>query len=476
MILTCVQPEYYGIQKEWVETDIIPIIQTPTSNLLAPELVKKLKIASPKDVNQLKEAKELAYKEGFYQGTMLVGDFKDEKVADAKPKVRKQLIDAGLAFEYAEPEGKVVSRSGDECTVALMEQYYIDYGEDSWRAEVVSHVENKDGKGLNTYSNDTRNAFMGVLDWLKQWACARSYGLGSKLPWAPEFLVESLSDSTIYMAYYTIAHFLHSDNFGRQKGKGNIAPEQMLDEVWDYIFCRTELSDEILSQSKIPKETLESMRREFQYFYPLDLRASGKDLIPNHLTFCLYNHAALFPREYWPRGIRANGHLQLNGEKMSKSTGNFMTLDDVVRKYGADASRIALADAGDTIQDSNFVEDVADNTILRLYNLKEWLEEMAKSTDLRTEKNDFEDALFDNEMNALMNEAKQHYEETNYKSALKSGFFDFNNAKDVYRASCAAAGIPMNKERKYLPSPPGFLALPASMITVARVLRTCGVF
>lgn len=433
-----------------METDIVPIIQTPTSNLLAPELVKKLKIASPKDVNQLKEAKELAYKEGFYQGTMLVGDFKDEKVADAKPKVRKQLIDAGLAFEYAEPEGKVVSRSGDECTVALMEQYYIDYGEDSWRAEVVSHVENKDGKGLNTYSNDTRNAFMGVLDWLKQWACARSYGLGSKLPWAPEFLVESLSDSTVYMAYYTIAHFLHSDNFGREKGKGNIAPEQMLDEVWDYIFCRTEMSDEMLSQSKIPKETLESMRREFQYFYPLDLRASGKDLIPNHLTFFLYNHVALFPREYWPRGVRANGHLQLNGEKMSKSTGNFMTLDDVVKKYGADASRIALADAGDTIQDSNFVEDVADNTILRLHNLKEWLEEMAKSTDLRSEKNDFEDALFDNEMNALMNEAKQHYEETNYKSALKSGFFDFNNAKDVYRTSCAAAGIPMNKERKYL--------------------------
>lgn len=34
-----------------------------------------------------------------------------------------------------------------------------------------------------------------------------------------------------------------------------------------------------------------------------------------------------------------------------------------VKKYGADASRIALADAGDTIQDSNFVEDVADSTM-----------------------------------------------------------------------------------------------------------------
>ncbi|KAI1375498.1 leucyl-tRNA synthetase, cytoplasmic [Hypoxylon crocopeplum] len=437
--------DYYKINKEWAELQIIPIIKTPTSDLLAPALVKKMKISSPKDVKQLKEAKELAYKEGFYQGHMLVGDFKGEKVADAKPKVRAQLIEAGLAFEYAEPENRVVSRSGDECTVALMEQYYIDYGEESWRAVATEYVENKDGSGLNTYSSDARNAFLGVLDWLKQWACARTYGLGSKLPWAPEFLVESLSDSTIYMSYYTVAHYLHSDIFGREKGVGKIAPEQMVDEVWDYIFARTELTDDVLVKSRIPKDTLEAMRREFEYFYPLDLRASGKDLINNHLTFFLYNHIALFPREYWPKSIRVNGHLQLNGEKMSKSTGNFMTLDDVVKKFGADASRIALADAGDTIQDSNFVEDVANNTILRLHSLREWCEEMATSQELRAEMNDFEDALFDNEINALIQEARHHYEETNYKMALKSCFYDLINAKDIYRASCVAAGIPMNK-------------------------------
>jgi leucyl-tRNA synthetase len=26
--------------------------------------------------------------------------------------------------------------------------------------------------------------------------------------WDPQFLIESLSDSTIYMAYYTVAHLL----------------------------------------------------------------------------------------------------------------------------------------------------------------------------------------------------------------------------------------------------------------------------
>ncbi len=209
----------------------------------------------------------------------------------------------------------------------------------------------------------------------------------------------------------------------------------MVDEVWDYIFCRAELSEDVLAKSRIPKATLEAMRREFEYWYPLDLRVSGKDLIPNHLTFFLYNHIALFPREYWPKAVRANGHMQLNGEKMSKSTGNFLTLDDAVKKYGADAARITMADAGDGISDSNFVEDVADSTILRLYSNKEWLEEMVKTQDeLRTgELNSFQDALFDNEMNALVIEAKKHYKETSYKLALKAAFYDFLNARDVYR-------------------------------------------
>jgi len=60
-------------------------------------------------------------------------------------------------------------------------------------------------------SQETRNAFEATLEWFQEWACARSYGLGTKLPWDPQFLVESLSDSTIYMSYYTIAHLLHSE-------------------------------------------------------------------------------------------------------------------------------------------------------------------------------------------------------------------------------------------------------------------------
>lgn len=66
---------------------------------------------------------------------MLIGEFKGQSVQDAKPKVRERMIKAGLAFAYAEPEGPVTSRSGDECIVALMDQWYLDYGEPVWRAQ-----------------------------------------------------------------------------------------------------------------------------------------------------------------------------------------------------------------------------------------------------------------------------------------------------------------------------------------------------
>ena len=52
---------------------------------------------------------------------------------EAKPLIRSLLIEAGLAFPYCEPEGLVISRSGDECVVTLAAQWYMDYGEASWK-------------------------------------------------------------------------------------------------------------------------------------------------------------------------------------------------------------------------------------------------------------------------------------------------------------------------------------------------------
>jgi hypothetical protein len=135
------KPEFYKIDPSWAAIDPVPVLSTPTyGEMTAPALVKQLKIQSQKDTKQLAEAKEIAYKEGFYNGTMLVGEYKGEPVQDAKTKVRDSMIKAGLAFAYAEPEGFVLSRSADECVVALMDQWYLDYGEPEWRKQTEGCV------------------------------------------------------------------------------------------------------------------------------------------------------------------------------------------------------------------------------------------------------------------------------------------------------------------------------------------------
>lgn len=73
--------------------------------------------------------------------------------------------------------------------------------------------------------------------------------------------------------------------------------------------------------------------------------------------------------EYWPRGIRSNGHLMLNGAKMSKSTGNFLTAIEAITRYSADGVRYALADAGDGNDDANFMEECAAGAVGKLHQL-----------------------------------------------------------------------------------------------------------
>lgn len=157
---------------------------------------------------------------------------------------------------------------------------------------------------------------------------------------------------------------------GREPGPLGIKPDQLSDEIWEYIF----VDGPWPPQASISKDKADTLKHEFNYFYPFDVRSSGKDLIPNHLTFALYNHVAIFPEKHWPDGMRTNGHLLLNGKKMSKSTGNFLTLRDAVSKFGADATRLALADAGDGIEDANFDEMSANAIILRLHTLLDWSE------------------------------------------------------------------------------------------------------
>merc|ERR1719516_232071 len=211
----------------------VPIINIPEfGDLSAITVCDQLKVQSQNDKDKLADAKEMVYLKGFYEGVMVVGDHKGKSVQDAKPLIKEELISQKMAVVYKEPEKLVMSRSGEECVVSLCDQWYLDYGEDEWRATTQQAVDL-----LNTFSEEVKKNFNSTLDWLKEHACSRTYGLGSKLPWDESWLIESLSDSTIYMAYYTVAHLLQG---GTLRGTGpnalSITADQMTPEVWDYIF------------------------------------------------------------------------------------------------------------------------------------------------------------------------------------------------------------------------------------------------
>lgn len=133
----------------------------------------QLKIQSQNDKIKLAEAKEIAYLKGFYDGVLLVGPHKGKKIQDVKKLIQKGMIDKGEAVIYYEPEKTIISRSNDECIVALCNQWYLDYGEENWKKETLEALKN-----LNTFHDEVRKNFHACLDWLHEHACSRTYGLG----------------------------------------------------------------------------------------------------------------------------------------------------------------------------------------------------------------------------------------------------------------------------------------------------------
>jgi len=430
--------EKFGLTSDMVDPfDVVPIIDIPGyGNMAAVTMCERLDIKSSKDKEKLKLAKDEVYLKGFNEGVMLVGQYAGMKVKDAKPLVRQKLIDSGEACAYFEPENLVMSRSGDECVVALCDQWYLSYGDEQWVNLVKKHIHSE---RFNGYNDRIMEKFDQVLDWLGEWACSRQFGLGTLLPWDQKWVIESLSDSTIYMAYYTIAHYLQGsvDNLnGDKPSPAGIKPEDLTDDVFSYIFLHKDLPAGVTSA--ISTDLLNKMRHEFEYWYPVNLRVSAKDLIPNHLTMCLYNHAEIWKDspEMWPRGIYCNGHIMVDAEKMAKSKGNFLMMLECVEDFTADATRFTLADAGDSMEDANFDRAVCNNAISYLYVEDEFCTTVLREATegmLRTGPLTFMDECFNNEIDNLVEATFTDFEKMCYRDGIHRCWFDMIIARDFYR-------------------------------------------
>ncbi|KAI5190831.1 leucyl-tRNA synthetase [Nematocida minor] len=350
------------------------------------------------------------------------------QTSKTEEKTKTKLEELYPVVRYYEPASKVISRSGAECIVALVDQWHINYGEESWRSKAQECVDAMD------LTKETREALNFGLGWLSKWACSRSYGLGTKLPWDPQYVIDSLSDSTIYMAFYTVKHLLSKDIFGEDP----LVDKKLINyDFWESIFGDKPASGkepEIYSHPSVVK-----MREEFSYFYPVDLRTSAKDLTNNHLLFFVYNHVSLFKKEFWPLKIFTNGHIMLDNEKMSKSTGNFLTGEEAIEKFSADAVRLTLASGGDTDQDSNFSQQTCNAAALRIHKLhkhlqpifsefkmgdfEETIDTLEKELKEETNNQFTEDSLVFNKILSIKNQTIAAFNAILFREGVMHGFY-----------------------------------------------------
>ncbi|MFX1520566.1 MAG: leucine--tRNA ligase [Promethearchaeota archaeon] len=362
--------EKYGIDLKQVEK-LVPISLISIegySDFPARDAVEKFDVKDQNDP-KCKDATDEIYSAEFRSGILkeITGNYQGLPVSEAKEMVKNDMIAQGSAYPiYEIVNAPIRCRCGTEVVVKVVQdQWFINYGDPAWKELAYECLDN-----MSIIPKELIGEYRDVINWLTAKACARKSGLGTPLPWDPDWIIESLSDSTIYMAYYTLAKFINQytltgDNFN--------------DAVFDYIFLGQSNAKDVSKSCGLNPALLESMKEEFNYWYPLDSRHSGRDLIWNHLTFMIFNHTAIFSRENWPQQIVVNGSVLMEEEidgkvlirKMSKSLRNIIPIHDAIRTYGADAIRLSVLSSAEILSDAVFSERMAKsmgNRLERLYN------------------------------------------------------------------------------------------------------------
>jgi leucyl-tRNA synthetase len=315
----------------------------------AVEIAKQMCIKDQHDP-KADEATKALYKKEFHGGVLKAncGPYAGKTVREVKDTIIADFLKTGVADSMYDLPEQVVCRCMTQCIVKILsEQWFLNYSDPLWKAKAKEAVAQ-----MTIYPDSAKQSFYTVIDWLREWACARTTGFGTPLPWGKGWIIETLSDSTIYMAFYTINKHIKQNK---------IKPEALTPAVFDYVFYGKGSLEQLEKTVEIKADLLESMRSEFLYWYPFDLRNSAKELVPNHLTFCIFHHAALFPPEHWPKAIGVNGMLMVEGQGMHKSKGNFITMKGAVEKYGADATRSALLLGAEGMDDPDWrAENVSD--------------------------------------------------------------------------------------------------------------------
>jgi len=335
------------------------------SDLPAADLIQKFKVQDQNDP-QLVHATQELYSKEFHDGVMKenTGRYSGMPVAKAREAIVEELTREGKIETLLElRNAPVICRCGTKCLVHILEnQWFINYGDPEWKKLAHKCLDQ-----MTILPEELRAEFNYTLDWLRERACARTVGLGTKLPWDQNWIIEALSDSVVYMAYYILSKYFTKDWVVFKKFEKDTS--RLPDAFFNFTLLGQGTVDTVAEQTEIPKKILNGIRSEFQYFYPVDMRHSARDLVSNHLSFYIFHHSSLFREEQWPRGIVANGFVLMEGAKMSKSLENIIPLRQGIAKFGADPVRLGVMATAELGQDTDFSEGLAVSIQERLATL-----------------------------------------------------------------------------------------------------------
>ncbi|MEM3372895.1 MAG: leucine--tRNA ligase [Candidatus Anstonellales archaeon] len=404
--------DYLALRDLGFPKGIVPkvIIEIEGFQIPAKEVCEKLNVLDQRDPKAEEATKEV-YRLELLKGRMKVDieEFNNLSVEQAREKVKEYLFSRGMHLDlFIIANHPVFCRCNNLAGVKLVkDQWFIDYGNKEWK-ELTKKCLAK----MRILPEESRKIYLDTIEWLEKKACTREKGLGTKFPFDKSKMIEALSDSTIYMAFYTVADKITKYNY-----------EELSEEFFDYIF---------LGKGK-PKDSLhQELRKSFEYWYPLDSRHSGYDLVRNHLPFFIFNHVAVFPEKYWPRQIVTNGFVLMEGKKMSKSLGNILPLRKAIQKYSADVVRFAIVNGADLDTDTDFNEKSVEGIKSRIEYFDKIINEISSQKNLNDSSNDFVDKWLSHRINLSIKLVSEYYENLEIRKICQLIFYDLFNTLKRY--------------------------------------------
>ena len=350
----------------------------------------------------VKELYKLEYRGMIKKEIPIIGGL---PTAKAKDVIIANLSQKGLTdkiYEFTVKEVK--DRLGHPVIIkSISGQWFVNYANPKWKALAKECVEQ-----MRTFPSEYKKELPGIIDWLRGRPLIRKRGLGTEFPFAKGWMIEALSDSTIYMAFYVVAKAVNA---------GKLKVDEIDDVFFDYIYSGKK------GDLKCSQAIADEVKREFEYFYPLDVNFGGKEHKTVHFPFFIFHHAAIFEKKYWPKGVFVNWHLIVEGEKMSKSKGNVIFWDDAISKYGADAIRFYVAHGTNQWNDFDWKNAEMERYVTHLEGIRRMLDDAIAEKTNAAAINSWAEVMFTKRLNAITEEL----DNSEIRNAGSLAFFEIRN-------------------------------------------------